>query len=316
MFMKTKTYHIYHHNDIDGHASGALVSLGLQEFGVMPEYIKYHRMDYGMPFDTSQIKYSIDTVYMVDFSLQPYERMLDLGRQLGHRLIWIDHHKTSKEFLSAHPNFKYEGIVKDGKDAACMLVWKWFWDNKIPPSVLKAASQYDVWDMGGKIEWDVVLALQMVLRNLETRTSQSLALWRDILFDNTDYWSTELWKTGSILQKFNQNRQKELAQSHAYEGQFCKHKAIIMNTAEGGSHQFEVAFDTTGYEMMVAYRLHRGEYWVVNLYSNNPNVDCGALAKRLGSEGPYNSGGGHRGAAGFQTSREHLFSLLPEEEES
>jgi nanoRNase/pAp phosphatase (c-di-AMP/oligoRNAs hydrolase) len=59
----------------------------------------------------------------------------------------------------------------------------------------------------------------------------------------------------------------------------------------------------------------KGRFWSVSLYTEKSNIDCAALAKKLGYEGPLKSGGGHRQASGFQTDQEHLFSYITTEEE-
>ncbi len=59
-----------------------------------------------------------DTVFMVDFSLQPYGDMGKLHRLLGDKLVWIHHHITAIEAVD--PTIK--GLRRNSI-GACQLVW-------------------------------------------------------------------------------------------------------------------------------------------------------------------------------------------------
>ncbi len=75
----------YHSADLDGHCSGAIVKYKFPD-------IEAIKINYGDKFPWGTI-YSGETIYMVDFSLQPFEDMIKLNKLAN--LIWIDHHKTS-----------------------------------------------------------------------------------------------------------------------------------------------------------------------------------------------------------------------------
>lgn len=308
-----KHYHVYHHNDMDGHSSGALVAIGLNEIGVKQENIHMYEMNYGLPFDDSKVNYNTDTVYMVDFSLQPVSEMLKLWNKLGDRLIWIDHHKTSVKFIKEE-NFKAKGVVDDGPKAACELVWEWFWPKKEKPAALIMISQYDVWNKEGRFSWDDCLLLKYGLETQITLPADSLSFWSSLMFCSDKIKEEklkDLMSKGKIIKEFNDKRQRANTLSGSYEGIFDGKKAILVNSSEGGSIQFEVAHDVSKYEIMITYKLVKGNYWIVSLYSTNPNIDCGEIAKRIGNEGPLKGGGGHPGAAGFQTTLDHLIKIMP-----
>jgi len=309
-------HHIYHHNDMDGHSSGALIGIALERQGVNPSDITYYEMQYGMSFDDSAVNYEKDKVYMVDFALQPYERMSYLIEKGN--LTWIDHHQTSYEWITgtSYGLESFQGAITEGDKAACELCWDYYFDTPAP-KFIKMISHFDIWNKDSEYLWDdQILPLQMYLKTRDTRPGFDAGWWKDIVTMSLETPTTaQMWmdrwiKIGKDLKEFNDTRQRKLTLAHGYEGNFCGYKAFILNTIEGGSLQFEVAIDVDQYELLVAYRQYKDEYWVINLYSTNPKVECGSLAKRLGSEGPYNSGGGHPGAAGFQTSTDHLLDLL------
>jgi len=310
-------HHIYHHNDMDGHASGAITALGLEHIGIKPENILFYRMNYGQPFDDSEVDYDKDHIYVVDFSLQPYERMGELAEKA--KLIWIDHHITSCEWAQntyKNKRIPWQGCLQEGPRAACELCWEWFFDTPIP-DLIKRISQYDVWNKDyPSYDWETEqIPLQMYLQSIETKPAKSMDWWRNqfqygvaLLLSCQDI--RKMIEEGTALQEFNDKQLKSLTLGHGYDADFCGYKVFALNTPQGGSRQFEVVIEMKDYDMVCAFRLYKGEYWVVNLYSVKDDINCGALAKKLGAEGPYKSGGGHPGAAGFQTSKEHLFSIL------
>lgn len=296
---------------MDGHASGALVGIALEHRHVNLDDIKYYEINYGIPFDDSEIDYENDLVYMVDFSLQPNDRMLYLMERAN--LTWIDHHQTSCDWFAKQQSKSLccKGLLEDGDKAACELVWEFYFDGPCP-KFIKMISHYDIWKKDTSFNWEeVILPLQMYLETVETRPGENINFWRKVLSASEEtLWLKDAIKSGNVLKQFNDDRMRKLTIEHGYEGKFCGYKAFILNSLEGGSLQFEAAIDTSQYDILVVYRQHKDEYWVVNLYSTNPNVNCGSLAKALGAEGPFKSGGGHLGAAGFQTSTRCLFDIL------
>lgn len=317
-------YHIYHHNDMDGHASGAIVAYGLENEGIDPEDILFYRMNYGQEFDDSKVDYSKDEVYVVDFSLQPYEQMHELGKKLCrdnvNHLVWIDHHATSYDWASQFEGqiSWRKGILTKGSRAACELCWQYFFMDEPIPEIVKRISQYDIWNKDyPDFRWEEEqIPLQTYFRSIETKPSESMGWWRYILTTGTENPElasreiTDMILQGQKLQAFSDKNLKSLTLSRGYEADLCGYKVFALNTPQGGSRQFEVAIDMSEYDMVCAYGLCKSEYWTVNLYSIKEGVHCGELAKKLGAEGPYKSGGGHPGAAGFQTSYEHLVSVL------
>jgi len=69
----------YHSADLDGHCSGAIVKLRHPNCEMWP-------IDYGDEFPWDKIRWN-ETIYMVDFSLEPFEDMITLHHS---------HHKYSR----------------------------------------------------------------------------------------------------------------------------------------------------------------------------------------------------------------------------
>ena len=95
---------ILYHRDPDGLASAAVVYGHLTQCGVTPDEIETHSIQYGE--DLPPLNPDLDSVYMVDFSLQPGESMVELAREFGRNFTWIDHHATSVTAQEEHPALK------------------------------------------------------------------------------------------------------------------------------------------------------------------------------------------------------------------
>ena len=95
-------------------------------------HAKLHAMDYGMqfPFDDILPK---ETVYIVDFSIEPDDMTRLLGRTEW--VVWIDHHKTAIDKYSEFQWKNSKGELCNAKDikgirdtqfSGCELTHKYF----------------------------------------------------------------------------------------------------------------------------------------------------------------------------------------------
>ena len=128
----------YHSADLDGHCSGALV----KAFNINCELIGINYDD-EFPWETIGIG---ETVWMVDFGLQPFSDMLRLQKMCG--LIWIDHHKSAlEEYAKALSigNEPIAGLRRDGI-GACQLVYEFLTNKQKIPTYIKLLAEYDVWN--------------------------------------------------------------------------------------------------------------------------------------------------------------------------
>ena len=309
-------YHIFYHNDADGFCSAAIVKKHLTERGsnqdlvegkqkVSEEDIVLHKIAYGDDFPFGDIEED-DFVYMVDFSLQPLKGMVQLrGILADDHFIWIDHHKSVFEELEDFPELKkLLGLREVGK-AGCELSWEHCFPNKDVPDHVYLFGSYDVWRKDDEKFWE-----EYVLPHHYYFESKNLD---PAVFDWGEYLGEEavegsVYEIGRLIKAY-QEAQWEREAEKIYEGEFAGVSALIRNSFDKGSNSFEVLERSDDFDLWVSYHFD-GEMWHVGLYSNKEDVECGEIAKRLGNEGPYKSGGGHKGAAGFQTDWEHLSKYL------
>jgi len=305
-------HHIFHHNDLDGHASAAIIALAQDQHAV----ILFYEMTYGDLFDDSQIDYDNDYVYIVDFSLQPMDRMAELIKKANH-LTWIDHHQTSVDWVNENLllfDFRIcRGVVKTGPQAACALCWEYFFSKRAVPIALEMLSDYDCWNKNSKYSWDdELLPLQMILNHTKPLLEKSaLDFWKDLFnYNSRAEIGRALLPEGKLLKEFSDKQDKKNIRANGYAAEFAGYTAYIVGTTKRGSLQFENAICTRQYDLLVTYHRKRASYWVIGLYSVHSHINCGQIAKELGQQGPFKSGGGHPGAAGFQTNTAHLAKLL------
>jgi len=318
-------HRILYHMDADGHASGAIVATALLRDGVEEKEIDFHPINYGM--EVPLLDYKNDNVYMVDFSLQPDEKMVDFCEKLGDRLVWIDHHDTAVDIerkynlhsvggLRAATFYDLDGRPDDDrKISACELVWIFNFPNDDIPRFIELIGEWDTWRWKDMDQSDAPL-MMFYLRSDDFNPKRNLWWWRtniNLALEHPEAVESSLnddWlPTGSALRGYQVSQDKGLMYSKAFEGEFAGHSAILVNQL-GNSEMFKALYDPKKHDLRVTFQFIKGQYWSISFYSENPDIHCGDLAKKLGEAGPIPSGGGHAGAAGFQTTWEYLSTLI------
>ena len=297
----------YHSADLDGHCSGALIKLRYPDCKMIP-------IDYGYNPNVWQLSYKPnETVFMVDFCLQPFTEMVELS-ELCH-LIWIDHHKTSVEnFEALKVPFKAKTFLNTNM-AACMLTWallsvdldeyRALRDENLnqAPKWIRLLSKYDCWQDDDKMFWNgEILPFQYGLRSHETEPSSAsgLLIWKQLLNSSKELddpnmlslYEFVIIDDGNAILKYVEQTNAKKCKSLALETEIEGMKAICMNSG-GGSKAFESVYDSKKHDLMISFQWLPIGKWTVSLYATKPNVDVSEIAKKHG-------GGGHKSAAGFQ----------------
>lgn len=314
---------ILHHNDPDGYASAYIVFDFALKSNLVNSVsdIHFHSMAYGQPIP-AVIDYVQDRVIMVDFSLQPLHIMEEFAAlfPVG-QFIWIDHHKTSidMEELSSLGLKDLPGIRevsdKNGRPiAACELTWQFFHPEEDLPPGIEMLGGWDTWryekegDMRSKFFIQYCNSINCIPHSQEGQT-----FWENVLLatDNRHDWLYEnVLLEGQAIDRFRTSDNVKRIKGSGFLGKFGGYSAIMVNDA-GGSLLFE-GFNPAPSEvdLMVSFKLTKYGYFTVSLYSVQEHIDCGAIAKQFGEAGPIPSGGGHKGAAGFQCNWAYIESLI------
>ena len=277
----------YHNADLDGKCSAAIV------WYVYPE-IELIGINYGDPFPWDSLR-SEEVVYMVDFSLQPFNEMIKLANFVN--LVWIDHHKTAiEEMLMLKSEHYLSGIQRVGI-GACSLVWEWFYNKVIKLPLLgpdfsyrknpgvQLLAEYDVWNHSDP----KCLPFQYGMCELDNEPSSDV--WRRVL-NNDSAFIAEVVKRGELILKYEARQNKERVKALSFEAELDGLKVIAANHGLGNSKLFDSVWDPDKHDAMLTF-VWRGGQWTVSLYTDKDGVDVGAVAKARG-------GGGHVKAAGFQ----------------
>ena len=282
----------YHSADLDGHCSGAIVKY----FNPDCEMIG---INYGQEFPWESILPD-ETVFMVDFTLQPFDGMERLKKISN--LIWIDHHKTEIE-NAAQRDFHCNGLQLIGK-GACWLTWEYcmeceYTDQDIPLAV-QLLAEYDVWNHSRP----ETLPFQYGFR-----------MFPDTLPDNQELWGkffsilvmlTDTVERGELILEYEKQQNEKFCKAYAFETLMPAYpdnghvpptafNAICVNRGFTNSKLFDSNYDPQKYHLMITFQRLKlpAQKWTVSLYSTRDDVDCGNIARSFG-------GGGHKGAAGFQ----------------
>lgn len=301
---------VMHHGDQDGAMSAALVSRNLELSKVALSDIRFVPMQYGgsVP-DIGED----ETVWILDFSLQPLDKMQGVINELGSRLVWIDHHDTSLQYVEQDGFDAGESLVvvrtkgQDGRPiAACELVWETlFKPVNNPPLVVKLIGEWDTWrhmdEPDSELSKDTV-ALKYWTDGFAVADTEEGLGWYIRALENKSLVNKAVAE-GRILEDYSARLYEQDMRQHSFEGEFAGYPAVMYNGTGKGSLRFESVYNPSVHDLMVSYCFD-GKAVNVGLYSTKPYIHCGEIAKKMGN------GGGHPGAAGFQTTMGELPKMI------
>jgi len=264
----------FHHNDIDGHASGAIVRYALGDAVTLIE------SDYdGTPIPWDLVEQA-EQVIVTDFSF-PVADMQRLAK--GRELVWIDHHKSAiAEFAGIADH--WPGI-RDVSEAACVLTWRYFFPQRPVPKAVILVGDRDTWRWAEKDTGPFNESLHS-----HDHHANNAAFWKPLLEDDPSTLE-KMIEEGVWLREIKLRKVDRTMKARSFEVRFEGYRTLAVNT-RGSGDVGDYGRDR-GYEIVYAYVDEMrvgGLTTVVTLYSDQ--VDVSVVAKRYG-------GGGHAGAAGF-----------------
>jgi len=290
--MEKKVVVFYHSGDLDGDASAAILYRHLKEQSVI-----LIGVEYGASIDEIALTKDADIVYVVDFTFEPFDRMIELSKATN--LIWIDHHKSSVEAVKRNENISFKGSLVENTKSAAYLSWEYFNPNLEVPYAIKQISLFDTWYHNNNEE------ILNFYDGLEATCKMNPLddIWNR-LFKNRDDRELEnkIIDKGKIIRDYNILKHKEYASEHAFETEFEGYKAIVLNIGIPGSIKFNSVWDGSKYDIMIGFSRRKNHIWKISLYSDKKHIDCSAICKKYG-------GGGHKSAAGFETHEEIPFEI-------
>jgi hypothetical protein len=331
------TTYIIHHNDLDGYASAGIATAFLARRGIEPVLCE---MSYGQMLPEGFGPG--DTVYMLDFALQPFVPGMDLLAASVGEFVWIDHHKSAMEAYQAvqvarGPEWGVTGL-RLAEYCGAELTWAWFTlqERGLPlrmgpelcaavPHAIRLVGDWDTWRHAAmadsvaprfKVAFDSCAPAETI-----AWFARYVRCWSRLEYECMEAELADKINWGAAIEQYEIQTSAALMRVRAFEAQLAVppqaptrghdvYRVIAANVEQRGSQAFASVYDPARHALMLGFAYEGTGRVTVSLYTTAPGVDCGALAQRCGEAGPFASGGGHAKAAGFQTSWEHLWSLL------
>lgn len=331
------TVHIFHHNDWDGKMSAAVMYQYFRGVNSVTNY-SFWEVDYTMELANIPEDFDDgDYIVFVDYSFSKDSNMEWLKKLIAaksYNIIWIDHHKSSKEIigkpividgLNYNPDIlltKFNtDIVIDTEFCATFMAWKYCYtliNKRVPtddqvPKLIKYIDSHDTFknNMPNTEECHYgVMGYKYTPSNIFKKIFNSDS--ERGIFDPEDQRSTELMnrfvkkmiQSGTGIKKYVDRRNEVERESVGFPFTINDkttgriYKCFAMNI-HGNSLVFGDLYNQ--YDIVCPFILIDGRQWKYSLFTHDPkNIDCSYIAKWLGTYDGL-GGGGHAGAAGFQT---------------
>jgi oligoribonuclease NrnB/cAMP/cGMP phosphodiesterase (DHH superfamily) len=279
----------YHNADLDGKCSAAIVRRKYPECELIG-------VDYPDRPDFENIKKG-ECVFIVDYSFN-LEDMRKL-QNITVNLNWIDHHKSAIEVLR---DFHCPGIRRIGK-AACELTWEYLSPDEPMPNAVRYIGRYDIFDKSNLQLWNKnIEPLQYGMRAAHDWDPTDTYIWNTLFKarEGGEYHHSfhiyDLIKDGEIVRRYIDHQNKAYAKAMAFPVEFENHKAWAINKALSNSKIFETLENSDERPLWILFN-YRAGVWKYSLYSApDSGIDVSEIAVKYG-------GGGHAGAAGFQSDK-------------
>lgn len=265
---------IYHRVDFDGQCSAAIIRRKFPDIKLVP-------YQYRDEIDLEQFR--DQEVIAVDISLQPFKRMRELAKISN--LVWIDHHATALEEHIKRPMPLLDSNLSNDEKAGCELAWEWAFPNESTPRAVYLLGRYDVWDLDAS---DDIMPFQYGMKSRETEPTSDI--WKKLFRGSL---VMDIIRDGKRVHEYARSENAKICAS-SFDATMHGLDLLCLNTCGLGSQTFDSKWDPKKYDAMCVFHNVRNECWTISLYTDKDGIDVGAIAKR-------NGGGGHKGAAGWQT---------------
>jgi oligoribonuclease NrnB/cAMP/cGMP phosphodiesterase (DHH superfamily) len=275
----------FHHIDLDGHCSGALVKLA-------NPHCKLYPINYDIEFPYDRIKEN-EEVWIVDYSLQDPGAWNKLAKKTKN-VTWIDHHISEILNSTGTPAETFKGIRTTTASAA-LLSWYYIYKHVTPPMIVKYVSDYDTFSWKKKYTKEVESGCSSY--NTDPGTSAGLEFWRTLV-DNEDTDGKKLLvsliKDGRIINRYRKQLALDFIPMYGFEAELDGKRLLCFSVPKNISFydSLREQIDLSGYKYIGIVEYH-GNGWTVGVYTDKEDGDASVICKKFG-------GGGHRQAAGFQ----------------
>lgn len=279
---------IYHANCDDGF--GAAFAAWLK-FGDEAEYLPATYGDFTWPVVTGR------DVYILDFSFPRAE--MEHTFTHANKVIWLDHHKTAFEMWCPGFDIEYgwtdwtdnKHITLDNNKSGALLAWEYFWPRAPIPMLIQHIDDNDRWQFKISKTREFTAALRTYPHDFEA--------WKKLRSQTETFGYDDFIASGeAVLRAQSQMLDLTLkatkrpititVSTERYEGLAANLSVKVLQSDAG--HILATESGTFG---LLWYQMDNGR--VSCSLRSNGDYDVSAIAKWFG-------GGGHKNAAGFETS--------------
>jgi oligoribonuclease NrnB/cAMP/cGMP phosphodiesterase (DHH superfamily) len=277
--MKMNSYICYHHNDLDGICSAAIIKF-------LYPYTKFIPVDYGYQYKNEDVEGK--NVFVVDFSFNDMDKLAEKANHL----VWIDHHKSAMERQPKAWASKRIAGIRSLEYAGCELTWKYY-SGLDAPLVVQYIGDMDMWEFELDATKTICEYMNVVFKDPEDAILQGLIRKNDMAILG------EIMSKGEALLEAKQVR---------IEQNFKNGKNIVLwdkifrliNTNHDISATGEYVYKMDDYDGALMWFADDG---IVRCsMRSNGKVDVRLIAESFG-------GGGHPNAAGFELRPEQFMKL-------
>lgn len=340
-----KAYHICYHTDEDGLASAAVIYEAIKIKEKKKQLIFFHRIDYTDNLQNILADiHSGDVLYFVDYSFSNQNNkkyLKDILYNKSNKVVWIDHHNTSLDFVNEIScddkiDKNYIDMYIDKSFCGAVLCYQYAYtiifgnsDKKVYntlPLYLRYVNSWDLWEFTEKDTEKFIYGVSVEERTPKNVFGKIFNFDHELEFELfNERYSKKFEKTmvsyvkkciddGSIIDTYNNNSYKSFIDKYGFE--FFIRDELTHNiyscfaaNRKCNSKLFNSVLNK--YDIVVPFAFN-GEQYVYSLFKGktgaacNDDIDCSYIAKILGTINNL-GGGGHKGAAGFQTTSQILF---------
>ena len=333
-----KTAHMFHHNDWDGKMSAAVMYQYFREARPDVEDYRFYEVDYTLDLgnDVRADFNPGDVIVFTDYSFSKESNvtwLLGLITHNNYEILWIDHHKSSVELcnkpvsiygveyscmdnLDADYNIK---VVVDSSYCATWLAWAYCYSlikHIIPgvnttPNLIKYVNSHDTFkhDMPNTEECHYgfmgyrYTPKTIFKKIFNGKSALSIFSNDKESLDAMDKFINKMISSGTAIKKYVDHR-NEIERDFAgfrftiTDRVRCRVYSCYAMNIHSNSQAFGPLYDM--YDIVCPFIFVGGKQWKYSLFSSKKDIDCSVIAKALGAIDNL-GGGGHPGAAGFQT---------------
>lgn len=328
---------IYHHNDMDGRASGSIMYKALQSrfyrAGTLDQYeFAFREIGY-----TKNIAEDIDpdAIYaFVDYSFSRVENMNFFKEIInaGNEVIWIDHHKTSLDAISETETAVERGLAIDPnkENLKCVInidhcaTWLCYkygvevngfeFSEENMPDLIKYIDSYDTWKMympktvefnDGAYVSD--MRPQLWIDGILGEGCKPYAIFKPdaVQRKRMQKYVSSCINSGAVIQDYRDKMDKRAIKGRGFEFLIEDMRDMLdVKTYRG------FAMNGSGNSLTFGDKIHEydivcpftynGKEWKYSFFTESDEIDVSKLCKLFGGIDGL-GGGGHQKAAGFQT---------------